>query len=473
MKLSVGTVGDPRLLTAVDSQIGEWSATRGAELLVQKEPVNPASTAGVDVVIFPADRMGELVDARLLAVIPESEVRPAPPSQSEPATAAGKAEPADPLQFDDVVPALRDQVSKYGKERVGLPFGGSALVLIIRRDAFDREPNRAAAAKEKITLAPPRTWAGLDKLAAFLNGRDWNGDGKSDVGIVLPLGADAEGVGTATYLARAASLGQHRDQYSFLFDSDSMAPRLDSPPFVQALKDLVALKACGPPGMETLDTDGARAAFLKGDVAFLIDRAECASQWGSGKPIIVAPLPGSERVYDPSRSLWEDSAPPNRPSYLPYGGGWLVGVARSTNGRQRELALDFAKYLATPETSSQIRASHAYPMLPVRSSQIGLGLPDPVAAPAVESRPWSDAVGHTLNAERVLPGLRIPHTSEYLADLDRARAAAARGEPADSVLKKAAESWAARTRDLGLDRQLWHYRRSLNTLVTSPEPPDK
>ena len=50
------------------------------------------------------------------------------------------------------------------------------------------------------------------------------------------LGADAEGLGNATFLARAASLGQHPDQFSFLFDSDKMAPRIDTEPFVEALR---------------------------------------------------------------------------------------------------------------------------------------------------------------------------------------------------------------------------------------------
>ena len=65
----------------------------------------------------------------------------------------------------------------------------------------------------------------------------------------------------------------------------------------------------------------------------LIDRAERASRW-KGKAIGVAPLPGSERVYDPSRKLWEDVSPPNTPSVLPYGGGWLVGVVTAAPGRR-------------------------------------------------------------------------------------------------------------------------------------------
>ena len=99
-----------------------------------------------------------------------------------------------------------------------------------------RASNKAAARQAGLTLEPPTTWEQLDSLARFFHGRDWNGDGKPDLGIALAIGSDAEGVGDATFLARAASLGQHRDHYSFLFDSDTMAPRIDTPPFVEALE---------------------------------------------------------------------------------------------------------------------------------------------------------------------------------------------------------------------------------------------
>ena len=68
-------------------------------------------------------------------------------------------------------------------------------------------------------------------------------------------------------------------------------------------------------------------------------------------------------------------------------------------------------------------------MLPVRGSQVGQGLPDPRSAPGVESRAWSEAVGKTLLAARVVPGLRIPQADGYLADLAKGRVAAAGGEP--------------------------------------------
>jgi multiple sugar transport system substrate-binding protein len=371
----------------------------------------------------------------------------------------------------DLAPAYRDQISKYGTDRLALPLGGSALVLVYRRDAFARQANLDAASAAGIKLEPPATWRQFDALVKFLHGRDWNGDGKPDHGIAVALGKDAEGVGDAIVLARSASLGQHRDQYSFLFDADTMAPRIDSPPFVETLRALREWKNCGPPGVDNFDAVAAREAFRSGNVALLIDRAERASTWSHGHPLGVAPLPGSERVFEPLRKIWETPSSPNSPSYLPHGGGWLVGIKPGLTGARRDAALDLAIYLSGPDNAGHLRADRTFPMLPVRIRQMGQGLPDPTSAPDVDPRQWSDAVSRTLMAERVVPGLRIPEAAAYLSDLSDARTSVLGGKDPETTLHDLASSWSARTKTLGTQRQLWHYRRSLNTLATLPQPP--
>ncbi|SIO58729.1 multiple sugar transport system substrate-binding protein [Singulisphaera sp. GP187] len=467
-------IGDPGILPTLTAQRGEWSANRGAEVTIREKPVDPRSE-GVDVFLFRGDRLGELVDLGLLADLPEAVTRPPAPSvRPEP----GQAEvppgerPADPLQFADLLPAYRDQVIKYGGVRLGLPYGGSALVLAYHRDAFESETNRAAAKEAGIELKLPETWEQFDALAKFFHGRDWGQDGKPRSGVALALGPDPEGVGDATYLARAASLGQHHDQYSFLFDADSMAPRIDSPPFVEALRGLTALKAYGPPTSEAFDIKAARQAFGGREAAMMIDRAEDAASWGDGKSIGVARLPGSERVFNPDRNQFEPASPPNRPSYLPYGGGWLVAISAAAKGPKREAALDFAKYLISPEIASRVRADPDFPMLAVRPALLSQGPPDSRASLGVDARQWSDAVIQTLADSRVIPGLRIPDAEGYLADLAKGRAAVVRGEPAETALQAVASAWTERTKQRGVKRQLWHYRRSLNSaLATAPKPP--
>ena len=480
VKISVAAVGEPTLLTTVNNQRGEWEASTGASAEVAKTAVEPAEAGQADLILFPGERLGDMIDAGLLMKIPEAIVQPPvkekkeESKEDEPDSESDVEEPEDGLQFNDILPAYREQVTKWGSDRFALPYGGSALVLVINRAAFDRDANKEAAKTAGIALEPPKTWEQLDALATFLSGRDWSGDGQNDFGIVVAFGADAEGVGNGVFLARSASLGQHRDHYSLLFDSDSLAPRLTTPPFVEALEKVAAWKPLAPAGATEFDAVKAREAFRKGNVAFLIDRAERSSKWGSAegaKVVGVAPLPGSERVFEPSRKDWEKGSL-NRPSYLPFGGGWLIGVSSKASGAERDAAIDMMKYLASGETSNRTRSDRAFPTLPVRASQVGSGLPDPRSSYGVEPRSWSDAVSRTLGSLKVVPGLRIPNAPAYLADLDKERAAAIQGaETAEAALKKVSDAWAERNKANGFERRLWHYQRSLNSLVTSPEPP--
>jgi multiple sugar transport system substrate-binding protein len=470
IQLVVGVVGDPALLPSVKAQQGEWMARTGAELVIRNEPVDPRSAQSVDVLVFPGDRMGDLVDAKALAVLTDAEVLPVEPTV-EAGTPAPEL-PPDSSNFKDVVLAYRDQVARYGPDRMGLPIGGSALVVAYRRKAFDDPANREAARAAGLALEPPTTWEQFDALARFFHGRDWDGDGEPEFGVAIAWGADPEGVGDSIFLARVAALALHPDQFSFLLDSETTEPRVGSPPFVEALRAMVALKGSGPPGAGKFDADAARKAFRSGQAALLIDRAERVGTWSTeGSPVGVAPLPGSNRLFDFSANAWGESPTPNRPSYLPFGGGWLVGVVASSPRRQA--ALDFAKYLAGPDSTNRLRAERGFPMLGVRGSQLAQGLTNSRSAPGVEARGWSDAVSQTLNARRVMPGLRVPGAAGYLADLARARLAAVDGEPPDRALAGLANAWSSRTRALGAGRQTWHHRRSLNGLVTAPEPPPR
>ncbi len=470
VKLVVGVVGDPALLPSIKAQRGEWSARTGADLVVLDRPVDPGAVRDVDVVVYPGDRMGDLVASGGLAPLPDSVINPpeAPPAEGTEATPEA---PPDALAYKEVVLAYRDQVARYGPDRMGLPIGGSALVMAYRRAAFDDPRTREAARAAGLSLEPPATWEQFDALARFFHGRERPGGGKPIAGVALAFGADPEGVGDAIFLARAAALAWHRDQFSFLLDSETTEPRVASPPFVEALQALVALKGSAPPGSEKFDAEAARKAFRDGDAAILIDLAERAGDWSTeGSAVGVAPLPGSPRVHDPSRKAWEALQVPSRPSYLPSGGGWLVGVAASSP--RKAAAEDFARYLAGPDSTNRLRAERGFPMLGVRSPQLAQGMTNPRGAPGVEARPWADAVSKTLNAEKVAPGLRIPDAAGYLADLTKARVAAITGgESPQAALDALARAWSERTSKLGLPRQTWHHRRSLNGPSTPAEPP--
>jgi multiple sugar transport system substrate-binding protein len=483
--LRVAVLGDPQLAAMLDDRRGEWERSRGGSVAIDAAPDLPASE-GADVIVFPGDQLGPLIDADRLRVLPESLVtppdRPAAldPSADEdaPIEAGPGPGPGEPLAFAQVFDVYREDVSKYGDERVALPLGGSALVLVYRVEALQGDDLAAEAEAAGVSLEPPTPWEQLDALVRFLDGRDWSGDGQPDAGIALAFGPDeADRLGVETFLARSAALGLHRDYFSLLFDPDSMAARLTDPPFVEALDALIALIDAGPDGGASFDAEAARSAFRSGSVALLIDRAERYASWlddGDEAELGVARLPGSDRMFEAIRGAYDPAEPPNRPGFLPGGGGWLVGVSSTTTEAKTAAAEDFARYLIEPDTAGRLRVDRRVSMLPVRSPLVGQGPPLGRDLPGLSRRDWSDAVSRTLLADRVLVGLRIPGTPGYLDDLARAIVSAASGDssPADA-LRSAAEAWDARSRDLGLDRQKWHYRRSLNAFATPDRPPPR
>jgi multiple sugar transport system substrate-binding protein len=436
-------------------------------------------TGAFDLIVFRGDQLGALVDRKALKTLPDELVAPPAPAEDpdDDAPEGGPAEaPADELAFDQVAEPYREQVPKYGGDRVALPIGGSALVLVYRASATENEQLAAEAEAAGVTLGEPETWEQLDALARFLDGKDWDGDGEAESGIALALGPDEdEAIGAETFLARAAALGLHRDNFSFLFDPDTMAPRLTSPPFVEAMAGLVALVGAGPEGMAGFDAEAARLAFRSGEAALLIDRADRADSWlepGDESELGVARLPGSPRMFETLRNAYDEADPPNRPGVLPGGGGWLVGVSASTG--EPDAAEDLARYLIEPETASRMRIDPRVRTLPVRTPLIGQGPPIDREFPGLSRRDWSNAVSRTFLADRVLVGLRIPGARHYMADLGRAVTSACAGEsaPADA-LADAAASWEAHTEAMGRDRQRWHYRRSLNAFSTSDSPPPR
>ncbi len=75
--LKVGAVDDPAILTGISLLQGEWEASRGGEITMVENVVPVKAALEADVVIFSGQRLGDLVDADALAVIPNTAVLPA------------------------------------------------------------------------------------------------------------------------------------------------------------------------------------------------------------------------------------------------------------------------------------------------------------------------------------------------------------------------------------------------------------
>ena len=166
--VTVAILGDSAAAATVAAVKGDWTERTGAEVKIESKPIDPADKSiGADLILFRGDRFADLVAAGRLSEIPDSFVRPAAKKKAS-AAGEGRSETAesrpvsadssesDPLAFAQIPIGIREQVLKFGGVRRALPYGGSALVLAYRRDAFSDPALKAEAKKAGVLLAPPR-----------------------------------------------------------------------------------------------------------------------------------------------------------------------------------------------------------------------------------------------------------------------------------------------------------------------------
>ena len=80
VKLAVGALGDSAILTGLSAQRGEWVASRGGDITIEDEPVRSLDNlSDLDLLIFPGQELGNLVDGEVLEIIPNQIVLPTRP----------------------------------------------------------------------------------------------------------------------------------------------------------------------------------------------------------------------------------------------------------------------------------------------------------------------------------------------------------------------------------------------------------
>ncbi len=249
MKVVAGILGDKGILPGLESQRGEWAASSGADLTFREVDADSAQ-------VRRRPRLPRRADGRAR--------RPGRPSRASrrrhppvPTTGRGREHEgrrharacARPVRLQGDRPGL----SRCGDEvwRQALwPAARAARArarLSPRRLRPAREPGRGQGRRDQTRTAEDvgrarRAWRSSSTAAT--------GTATASPTRVSPWpgGPTRRAWATRPSSPAPTSLGQHRDQYSFLFPSDRMEPRLTSPPFVEALQKLVGLTKFGPAG---------------------------------------------------------------------------------------------------------------------------------------------------------------------------------------------------------------------------------
>ncbi len=462
--LRLAVVDDPALAAAVVQARGEWNAQTGAELEVteiSEKELERAETLPADAVLCPSHTLGILAERDLIAPVPKNIIR------------------GDQWNGIFDLPKLRE--AAWGGRIVAVPFGSPVFCCYYRADLL-----------EKLGRRPPRTWNEYRELAELLakNSPLPLGEGP-EANSPLPLGKGpgvrapwsatieplAPGWAGLTLLARAAPYAKHRDNFSTLFNIETMAPLIAGEPMVHALEELVAAAKLGPDDPFQFDPAKVRAAFQRGECGMAISwptaavevkglaafesRGLAASAASDSARVGFAELPGSRRVFNLSENEWNKRADDDdrRVPLLAVSG--RLGVV-GKGSPHRKAAFQLLLWLSDDRMSPQISAlSPATTMFRQSNLDVpGQWIEETVLHAAASQ--YGEAALAAFSHEQWLGALRIPGRAEYFAALDEAVAAAVRGEKsAEEALQQAADRWREITNRLGLDRQKAAYRHSV------------
>lgn len=440
LPLRVLVVDDQPLANTVklawDSRVG--GSTKIITITAAELLEDARQRLNADVILYPSYLLGEMAERELIEPLDSEDV-------------------ADPV-FDrqGIFELIRGREITWGTKVYAVPLGSPQFTLIYRKDIF-----------AKLKIAPPTTWDEYGSLAEQLSDRAAVGDlaPPSDQpwhGTAEPLAPTWAG---PMLLARAAGYARHRNQYSTLFDFNSMEPLLASPPFERALEELAAVAASNPEARH--DPDAARRMFLSGGCAMAITWPSRASDMSPETLseredwIGVAELPGAPVVYNFKTQTWEpQSADGSSRATLIAIDGRLGSVTKDCHRKKQALGMLFM--ISGDELGTTIGSSSSHTTL-FREKQLGQ------ASAWVDrqldgdaARQYGEAVRSAQNRAAWLDAIRIPGRAKYLTALDRAVSSAVAGEAtASNALQEAATAWDKVTDSIGRGSQQRAYMRSL------------
>jgi len=362
-------------------------------------------------------------------------------------------------QYQDVLPHYKS-IASWGDIPYQVPVDGDRHYLQYRRDLLEDPGYRAEFRKRTgRDLEVPKTWPELQQVARFFHGRKLS-DGRTISGIAEITVSDAL-LGNQ-FIKRAAPYAKHPAvKGGFYFDLKTMEPLINTPGFVEALKDFMAAQDLYPPGGKSFTFPQVIQSFGSGDAVFsdcwddpFVQAMEPGSQLRN--KVAAAPSPGSRKVWNRKTGKWDAFPDVNYAPYIVY--GWTGAVIRTTP--HKEAAFEFLGFYANRENHRSDMLVGRFGMNPFRASDLDVSF-------WVDRAGWDEAVARsyvgtldtmTRSRNRVLD-LRIHRGQEYvyLLSVGVYRALTGRESP-QAALDTVAERWRQLTRRVGVDEQRQAYR---------------
>jgi multiple sugar transport system substrate-binding protein len=376
------------------------------------------------------------------------------------------------IDMDDYVGYLKAPVGTWGGKTYRVSIDGDCHTFCYRKDYYDNAEFAEAwkAAGGAGDWAPPKTWAEVNAHSKFLAGRKDPLTGLDAHGFLDPLKGWG-GFGFYFLEDRATAYAKHPDDPAWLFDADTMKPRVNNPAFVRAIQEVMDLIATpGAYPADQINADPGTTAFQQ----FLAGTGGMLSWWGDvgssartsdtsviGDVVGFDILPGSGEVWNAKAGAWETRA--NEAPNMAYIGWGIYVMARvDADSKKQKAAWSAAAHLGGKDLS--LWAS-AYPsgFQPYRNSHFDYAEWEAAGYDRAFVEDYLGSNADSYNHPNAAIEPRIPGIFQYysVAEDELAKGYAGQYKSAQETADAIAAAWEKITDSIGRENQVKLYRASL------------
>ena len=374
---------------------------------------------------------------------------------------------ATQIEADDLVGYLKPPVGTWDGKTYRITIDGDCHTFAYRKDYFTDPAITGATG----VTEPPTTWQQVNEFSTKVKGQKDPLTGLNAFGFLDPLKGWG-GFGFYFLEDRATAYAKHPDDKAWLFDPDTMKPRVNNPAFVQAIQDVMDLIAAGAYPSDQINADPGTTAFQQ----FLAGTGGGLCWWGDvgssartsdtsvvGDVVGFSINPGSDKVFNSKSGEWETPESPNFAPNMAYI-GWGVYVTSRVSGdeKKRNAAWSAAAHLGGKDLSLW---TSAYPsgFQPYRQSHFNY---EEWEKAGYDRAFIEDYLGSNLdsyNHPNAAIEPRIPGIFQYysVAEDELAKGFAGQYKSAQETADAIAAAWEKITDQIGRDGQIKLYKASL------------
>ena len=378
----------------------------------------------------------------------------------------------DVIDMDDYVGYLKEPVGTWGGKTYRISIDGDCHTFVYRKDYYENEEFAKAWKDEgnEGEWAPPITWQQVNAQSKFLKGKKDPLTGLDAHGYLDPLKGWG-GFGFYFLESRATAYAKHPDDPAWLFDPDTMKPRVNNAAFVRAIQDVMDIMDTQPP--DQINADPGTTAFQQ----ILAGTGSMISWWGDvgsmartsdtsviGEVAGFSILPGSDDVWNHKKGEWEilASGPNFAPNMAYIGWGVYVMARVDSDAKKKKAAWSAAAHLGGKDISLWMSA---YPsgFQPYRNSHFQFDEWEEAGYDRAYIEDYLGSNADSYNHPNAAIEPRIPGIFQYysVAEDELAKGYAGQYASAQETADAIAVAWEKITDQIGRESQIALYKASL------------